>query len=252
MGKRGFTLAETLITLGIIGVVATMVIPTLHAHIRILKYATQLKKDIATLKQVAIGGLAMNGLSYRDAAEPCTADGANDTSDEVLTLCALFNDTLTASLYVEDASTLLTDKNIQYKVTKAAEGSGLDYLPEDGVPVGYHAYMLADGSMFVFPEDAANCTKEVSICQGWIDVNGSSMPNKEVSCDGGNANASDCSVSDNLNYLTDIYPVNFYDCTVEPSTKAGRYVLMASRYSNIDRSGKTNNSTETEPEPEGD
>lgn len=39
MGKNGFTLAEVLITLGIIGVVAAMTIPTLIANTR----AAQLK-----------------------------------------------------------------------------------------------------------------------------------------------------------------------------------------------------------------
>ncbi len=39
MGKNGFTLAEVLITLGIIGVVAAMTIPTLIANTR----ADQLK-----------------------------------------------------------------------------------------------------------------------------------------------------------------------------------------------------------------
>lgn len=34
MGKRAFTLAEVLITLGIIGVVAAITLPTLHARIQ--------------------------------------------------------------------------------------------------------------------------------------------------------------------------------------------------------------------------
>ena len=35
--KRGFTLAEVLITLGIIGVVAAMTIPTLNVHLSFLQ-----------------------------------------------------------------------------------------------------------------------------------------------------------------------------------------------------------------------
>ncbi len=44
MKHRGFTLAEVLITLGIIGVVAAMTIPTLIANTNSQKYRAQFKK----------------------------------------------------------------------------------------------------------------------------------------------------------------------------------------------------------------
>ena len=51
MKKRfGFTLAEVLITLGIIGVVAAMTIPTLIQNTNSVKFATQFKKDINNLQ----------------------------------------------------------------------------------------------------------------------------------------------------------------------------------------------------------
>ncbi len=43
-GKYGFTLAEVLITLGIIGVVAAMTLPNLIANYRSKVAVTQLKK----------------------------------------------------------------------------------------------------------------------------------------------------------------------------------------------------------------
>ena len=49
--RRGFTLAEVLITLGIIGVVAAMTIPTLIQNTNSVKFATQFKKDISKHKQ---------------------------------------------------------------------------------------------------------------------------------------------------------------------------------------------------------
>ena len=45
----GFTLAEVLITLGIIGVVAAMTIPTLMTNYQKKSTATQLKKTYATI-----------------------------------------------------------------------------------------------------------------------------------------------------------------------------------------------------------
>lgn len=47
--KNAFTLAEVLITLGIIGVVAAMTIPTLMINYRKTAWATTLKKDYSTV-----------------------------------------------------------------------------------------------------------------------------------------------------------------------------------------------------------
>ena len=49
--KRGFTLAEVLITLGIIGVVAAITIPTIITKYKKVTTATQLKKVYSTLSQ---------------------------------------------------------------------------------------------------------------------------------------------------------------------------------------------------------
>ena len=54
IGKKAFTLAEVLITLGIIGVVAAMSIPTLIANINSAKFSSQFKKSFATLNQAAL------------------------------------------------------------------------------------------------------------------------------------------------------------------------------------------------------
>ena len=57
--KRGFTLAEVLITLGIIGVVAAMTMPTLNAKFQKREFITELKKIYSEIYQ-ALGKLALN------------------------------------------------------------------------------------------------------------------------------------------------------------------------------------------------
>ena len=52
--KKGFTLAEVLITLGIIGIVAAMTLPTLIAKYQKQVYTTQLKKFYTQLSQSLI------------------------------------------------------------------------------------------------------------------------------------------------------------------------------------------------------
>ena len=49
--KNGFTLSEVLITLGIIGVVTTMTLPSLIANYQKKVWLNQLKKTVATLEQ---------------------------------------------------------------------------------------------------------------------------------------------------------------------------------------------------------
>ena len=55
---RGFTLAEVLITLGIIGVVAVITIPLLIQNSNSKKFITQFKKSLSTLNQAAINAQA--------------------------------------------------------------------------------------------------------------------------------------------------------------------------------------------------
>lgn len=59
--KRGFTLAEVLITLGIIGVVATMTIPTLMSTFAKQRTETQLKAFYSRINQTIKMSIADNG-----------------------------------------------------------------------------------------------------------------------------------------------------------------------------------------------
>ena len=63
--KLAFTLAEVLITLGIIGIVAAMTIPTLITNYQKKQTSTQLKKDYSQLTQA----LGMAQIEYGDLAQ---------------------------------------------------------------------------------------------------------------------------------------------------------------------------------------
>ncbi len=56
--KKAFTLSEVLITVGIIGVVAAMTVPTLMQNYQKQSYITQLKKSFSELSQVAESAMA--------------------------------------------------------------------------------------------------------------------------------------------------------------------------------------------------
>lgn len=64
MKKNGFTLAEVLITLAIIGVVATMTLPALMTNTAEQQAKTALKKGINTLTEAAQMNQAIDGFDY--------------------------------------------------------------------------------------------------------------------------------------------------------------------------------------------
>ena len=65
--KQAFTLAEVLITLGIIGVVAAMTIPTLMAQINGVKFRNQFKKTLSSLNQAVRLNKANYDFDFSDA-----------------------------------------------------------------------------------------------------------------------------------------------------------------------------------------
>jgi len=65
----GFTLAETLITLGIIGIVAAMTIPTLSVKIRGKRLQSQFKKTYSELNQAARAFYANTDMPLRDYSD---------------------------------------------------------------------------------------------------------------------------------------------------------------------------------------
>ena len=252
--RFGFTLAEVLITLGIIGVVAAMTIPTLISNTNSAKFKSQYKKTLSTLNQAALMATAQYDLDYASITgggeESCTATAKPDT---VSNICALINGTLTGATYY-----VANDLNVAGGTT--AKGETGTYSPSitSFSPSWDIAYQLADGSMVAINSKMASCTLDVggditaiagttkkgdgdagdttsgTACTGFIDVNGTTLPNKEVKCSTAAntkiaSTVGDCVVRNNATDMGDIFPVVFHDGTVEPITNAARYVLNQSK-----------------------
>ena len=222
----GFTLAEVLITLGIIGVVAAMTMPTLMNSTQGAQYKAAYKKALSAIAQGITLNVALDGSSFADAvASTAAGEDAKDTANSV---AAILSDRMNVVQLAGDrADASITETNT----------SGVNLPTVD-------TYMyFNDGSMFAFASTDDTCTLEasggadVNVCEGYIDVNGDKGPNKVVTCDTGTdavATAADtfdengvktdataCTVGN----PTDIYPVFYYDQTVIPSTNAAKAVL---------------------------
>ena len=253
MTKRfGFTLAEVLITLGIIGVVAAMTIPTLIANTNGAKFRSQFKKTLSTLNQAGLMAQAQYDFDYAGTTEAC-ANGASEHPDSVMSFCAILNGTLTGQTYMGDLSNIKRNDNgteKDYTINVPANFASSLGFGNGKTPEGYISYTLADGAIVAFKATAAGCELPVGTqltdalladgqplanCLGFVDVNGATLPNREVTCGtGAKGTASKkvqepCAVKNDANHMTDIFPIVFHDATVEPASDAAKYVLTTSK-----------------------
>jgi len=256
--RFGFTLAEVLITLGIIGVVAAMTIPTLIANTNGAKFRSQFKKTISTLNQAGLMAQAQYDFDYAGTTGSAAGDGtgtnacvngASDHPETEMTFCAILNGTLTGQTYIGDPTAATTG------LKRNANGSEASYswvstAGESKLANGLAlsdtiVYTLADGSIVGFKNTAVGCELPIGTqmtsgviegtlanCTGFIDVNGVTLPNKEVTCTSGTTSdnvKTPCAVKNDANHMTDVFPIVFHDATVEPASNAAKYILTSSK-----------------------
>ena len=236
--KCAFTLAEVLITLGIIGVVTAMTIPTLMANVKAHQYSAKFKKTVSTLSNAAKMSQTQYGFDFSGINEVCTANSATDNPEDKQSICSLLNGTLTGATYYYGM-----DRPPNYSINKSQSPTySLSSFSRDKnyIPI----YFLADGTLILFSAVLggsntiieASCSRTLGntnpgIIQegehrGWgtgcyalIDVNGISKPNKEVKCTRGSnkiltMEAGNCIVEPKD--MSDIFPVIIYDGSVSP------------------------------------
>lgn len=153
--KKAFTLAEVLITLGIIGVVAALTMPSLIAHHRKVATASKLKKFYSTMEQAIRFGEAEYGDSneWVKAGQQTDKNGAvdydadsNNTKEFFMTYLAPY-----------------------FKYTEIAEGKQIVDENGDTTYVPTTVY-LADGTSFALWNGA---------CMDFMfDTNGDKLPNE--------------------------------------------------------------------------
>ena len=160
MKKNGFTLAEVLITLAIIGVVATLTLPALMSNTAEQQAMTAYKKILNSLNEAAQMNAAIDGFDY---SVPLGNHG--DTIIEgYQTLWALFTERLQVSL---KASSPYGDGG-----TRGTEGD--NQCGEGSVIV------LRDGTALCISDDDSD--DNYNYWNIYVDTNGPKGPNKLSSC----------------------------------------------------------------------
>ena len=225
MMKRfnAFTLAEVLITLGIIGVVAAMTMPTLINQTNGAQYKAAFKKSLSSISQAVTMSVAQDDLSFADTYIGFGGD-VSPNSTGAPTVASLLNGKMKV---VNTTATDPYSSQLSFPSGVSAE-----------IPTVNTYMYFTDGSMFAFNNSLSvgyACSYGTKICSGIIDVNGNKGPNKLVVCDT-IANTKQDTVTDDktiekdttactVKTPADIYTVYYYDQTIVPSTNAGRVVL---------------------------
>ena len=182
MNKKGFTLAEVLITLGIIGVVAAITMPILIGNYQKTVYVNQLKKCVSTLEQGFQMALAKDGVFELENTSLIKSMGNASSQDNE----TFFNE---FKKYF---------KVIDIKESGFDEWGGYKYINGDDASGGgdyfSNAIYLADGSKLILNiggvqhKNIATCNriKELggNLCSVistdcfYIDINGDKGPNQ--------------------------------------------------------------------------
>lgn len=214
----GFTLAEVLITLGIIGVVAAMTIPTLMSNTGKGEFKTAFKKIVSTINQAVTMSVAIDYLDFGDAY----AGTANTESIYKI---------IANKMQISKTETSTSNAEVE-RMFKASGNNN-------------YTIFFADGMVLSYPQSAANCTtlnandsSKRGICAGIVDVNGIKNPNKLSHCQwdakAGNAStivsdnkfgSSDTVCTDNNAFISDQYSVIFKGQQLVPNGHAARFVL---------------------------
>lgn len=157
----GFTLAEVLITLGIIGVVAAMTIPTLMSNTNSSEMKTAFKKILSAMNQAVTMSVALNYVDFADITNTGTGDD---------------------SLYQ-----ILNDK---MHIVRAVLGNGGQDEEVQTMHLDSANYTLffADGMVLSYnPANMQKCTNYNVVgrggrCVAIVDVNGKRKPNRLSNC----------------------------------------------------------------------
>lgn len=233
--KNGFTLAEILVTLGIIGVVAAMTIPSLYGSFRARQIVARYKKTVSTLANAAMMANSQYGYDFGGISQRCTANSGSDNPETSRTFCGLLNGTIKGTQFYYGMNSLPSysmDSKFANSLPSMSSGN------RNRIPI----YIMPDGSMLILSAEIGmyGCESKETIfyndkgntqgtaCYGLIDVNGTVLPNKEVQCSVGRnsyhtQNIGNCIV--NANDVGDIFPIRIYNNSIEPISSAGWYVL---------------------------
>lgn len=151
--RKGFTLAEVLVTLAIIGVVAALTIPTLISSTNASKFTTAIKKNLSTLNSALQTNIANNNMD--------AGDSSIDSAAEL------------AAWFITGSAAGTTPANLN--VLKWTSGTTEAWLA-DGTRLHFVIGASVDGCGTIANPGAFN-PNAANACYVVVDTNGDKLPN---------------------------------------------------------------------------
>jgi len=222
--RDGFTLAEVLITLTIIGVISALTLPAIQSNTAASRNRSTLKNTMAILSQAAQNNMATEGWNFTHIVDFCggSDDDKDHNSIDNYSICGLMNSNLSGETFLGQPGYGRPDETGYRPVgTMGYGGSCICYL-------------LANGAVVGFENSVRNCTEDSNErCRGFIDVNGLTGPHREITCSNNTKTylwqnddrSRTCEVERTTN--ADIFPIRYHGNTVELASDAARSFLNA-------------------------
>ena len=206
MKKNGFTLAEVLITLSIIGVIATLTLPTLMSNINESQNVAGFKKGLNTLAEAGQMNKVMAGYNY----DEITSSNTSDDDEDVYSLYSLIlrNVAINRELGSRDTANQGNSSNIAIYFN---DGTSLIYAASTTTS---HGSAVGGGEFYGFP--------------AIYDVNGIKGPNRLSNCNGSQNTTTDngdCSNKDNR-VIQDRFAIRFRGTRAVPNGHAAWWALQ--------------------------
>lgn len=171
--RQAFTLAEVIVVIGIIGIIASMTIPTLVHNIQDIEFQNKMKKEYSVLSEAFQLIKNENGGSFVDALASC--------SNPSICISEVFKQKL---LYLESCDTNDgTNINICFPALSRIKFLNGNSANDMYVGNSYtEGLVLKDGTSLALELGNASCTDTTGIYNnncGWVtvDVNGIKPPN---------------------------------------------------------------------------
>ena len=252
-----FTLAEVLVALTIIGVVAALTVTNVMVNTNAAHAKTALKKAVASLNQVILSNVAEDGF---DCAETI---GIDEQSLYSIIERRLGGRLVTANPTTDDRWPIYANFIAYPGDVSQTNNANAPVIANDEVVLpsaettafSTRYYNLADGMTLILPPNLASCgqprlmnsggiptmfTDSINAaCVGFLDINGSKGPNQVIGCE---AKPDDIANEQNEyivmpvgetktcrmreKSITDVYPIVFFNDRVFPATYASMTVYM--------------------------
>ena len=195
MKKLGFTLAEVLITLVIIGVIAAMTVPTLMNNTNSQEFRSALKKAISGANQALTLHYALEGLGAQDYTH---ATLVSDVFKKRMNVIEADGNDDSFTLATCGGTTFTTQDGIMFCVNTNFAGNTTD--TQDAACNSYNTIPCVTGA-----------TNDEADANFYIDVNGRKNPNK---------------LTTTSNQPRDIYTAHIYNQKIVPYGDATQQVMF--------------------------